>query len=223
MGNALLISYLYFLIELSFRFLTQTRPADGTPEVYRSQPAFASDNLPGSMLSPSQSRPRAPLRTLSVSSTYQPDSPEHQPLRRLRKNVQHSSSSETILNSPTTPPLKQNAFDLLTQGAAKAHKRDEKKQRRPNIDLSEFFENEAAESDEENNRFGMVVRQTDDEENEEDLDQTLDVLMDDKEMDEETVAAGRVLEKYKFVLLAYIWILTVYSSSFCQRARRRAR
>lgn len=158
------------------------------------------------MLSPSQSRPRAPLRTLSISSTYQPDSPERQPLRRLRKNVQHSPGSDGGLNSPTTPPPKQNAFNLLARGAAKAQKRDEKKQKRPNVDLSEFFENEAAESDEENNRFGMVIRKADDEENEEDLDQTLDVLMDDKEMDEETVAAERVLEKYKFVLLAYIRI-----------------
>ncbi|KAF9482017.1 hypothetical protein BDN70DRAFT_487886 [Pholiota conissans] len=174
-------------------FLTQTKPMDNSPEIYRQPPqsTFAGNTV--REISPSQSRPRAPLRTLSYSSVHQPESPD-QPLRRLRKNGNLSPGSDDGL---TMPPPPQNAFDLLARGAAKAHKRDEKKSKRPTVDLSEFLENEAAESDEENNRFGMVVRAGDDEEDGEDLDRTLDALMDDKEMDEETVAAERVLEKFK--------------------------
>ncbi|KAF8974693.1 hypothetical protein BDZ97DRAFT_1774908 [Flammula alnicola] len=179
-------------------FLTQTRPADGTPEIYRPSP---SQTL-YVRVSPSQSRPRAPLRTLSISSSYQPESPESLPLQRLRKLVTPPPEADNLLpGSPTstTPPRKQNAFDILARGAAKAHRHDELKRKRPDVDVSGFFENEAAESDDDD-AFGFVRPKIDDDgEDGEDLDKTLDALMDDAEMDEDTVAAELVLEKFKLV------------------------
>jgi mediator of replication checkpoint protein 1 len=65
-------------------------------------------------------------------------------------------------------------------------------------EIAAFLENEAAESDEDDN-FGFGKAKKDDEEDDgEDLDQTLDILMDDNAMDEGTVAAELVMEKYKY-------------------------
>jgi len=82
---------------------------------------------------------------------------------------------------------------MLARGATKAEKRTH--DRLKGVDLSAFLENEAAESDDENT-FGFAKPKDDDEEDGEDLDKTLDVLMDDKEMDDATVAAGLVHEKF---------------------------
>ncbi|KAH0587271.1 hypothetical protein H2248_006075 [Termitomyces sp. 'cryptogamus'] len=66
------------------------------------------------------------------------------------------------------------------------------------LDKSEFVEQEAQESDEDE-IFGFGPRQkdNDDEEDGEYLDQTLEILVDDSEMDEKTVAANLVLEKFQ--------------------------
>jgi mediator of replication checkpoint protein 1 len=82
---------------------------------------------------------------------------------------------------------------MLARGASKAEKRSHDKSK--GVDLSAFLENEAAESDDEG-KFGFAKPKDDDEEDGEDLDKTLDVLMDDNEMDEATVAAELVHEKF---------------------------
>jgi mediator of replication checkpoint protein 1 len=65
--------------------------------------------------------------------------------------------------------------------------------------LSEFLADEAAESDDDD-KFGFAkVRSKDDDEDGEDMDRCLDVLMDDGDMDEDTVAADLVHEKFKCV------------------------
>ena len=73
-------------------------------------------------------------------------------------------------------------------------------------EVAAFLENEAAESDEDDN-FGFGKAKKDDEEEDgDDLDQTLDILMDDNAMDEDTVAADLVMEKYQYVSYFYnVW------------------
>ncbi|KAF8165077.1 hypothetical protein B0H34DRAFT_687709 [Crassisporium funariophilum] len=178
-------------------FLTQTRPDVRSPEVYRlPSPSQSLYSLNGQASLLSNSEPRPPLRTLSFTSPTQRDSPE-QPLRRLRKHKTPSpkSTQQHSLGSPK-PMItrKPNAFDVLVAANAKANRKDEKK--RKHQEYSEFFENEAAESDEDD-KFGFLKsKMQEDEEDGEDLDKTLDVLMDDKVMDEDTVAADLVHEKY---------------------------
>jgi mediator of replication checkpoint protein 1 len=93
----------------------------------------------------------------------------------------------------TNPPRKLDAFEMLARGADKVGKRNLNKLE--GVDLSAFLENEAAESDDED-AFGFAKPKDDGEEDGEDLDKTLDILMDDKEMDEATVAAELVHEKF---------------------------
>ncbi|KIM45915.1 hypothetical protein M413DRAFT_297297 [Hebeloma cylindrosporum] len=179
-------------------FLTQTRPENGSPEIYRPSPSqslYSGDSFRAPLISPLQARPRAPLRTLSISSPFrQPESPEQAPLRRLRKApTPPPLGSRTISPQATTPPRKLNAFEALARGATKAEKRRPDKAK--SAELSVFVENEAAESDDED-VFGFAKPKDDDEEEGEDLDKPLDVLMDDKEMDEATVAAELVHEKF---------------------------
>lgn len=79
-------------------------------------------------------------------------------------------------------------------GVAKA-KNEKAKQR---LEKHEFVEAEAQESDDDE-MFGFGGRRKDDgeEEDGEDLDKTLETLVDDQEMDEETVNAQLVQEKYQ--------------------------
>ncbi len=74
-------------------------------------------------------------------------------------------------------------------------KKAERLQRRAT--LGGLFEDEAAESDDDN-LFGFVTKKSaDDEEGGEDLDQNLPELMDDGAMDADTEAVELVLDKYK--------------------------
>ena len=172
-------------------FLTQNRPGVASPEVYRPSPtqSLLSVSRQPSFLSPT----RSPLRTLSFTS--QLDSPEREPPRRLKR---YSSPSQ--LRDPyeyeSIKPQKLNAFEVLARGretTAKDHRE------RKRLELSEFLADEAAESDDDD-KFGFAkVTPKDDDEDGEDMDKCLDVLMDDRDMDEDTVAAGLVLEKFKCV------------------------
>jgi mediator of replication checkpoint protein 1 len=85
-------------------------------------------------------------------------------------------------------------------GAAKAT--NEKAKRR--LEKSEFVEAEAQESDDDE-MFGFAGRKKDDgeEEDGDDLDKTLDTLVDDQEMDEETVNAELVHKKYQWVVVSF--------------------
>ena len=69
---------------------------------------------------------------------------------------------------------------------------------RPKLQLSELVENEAQESDEDEMLgFGLRNKKDDDEEDGEDLDKTLEALVDDRAMGEDEVGADLVLEKYQ--------------------------
>jgi len=135
---------------------------------------------------------RPPLRTLSFTS--QLDTPEREPPRRLKR---YSSPSRS--RSPYEPESTQklNAFEVLAGGRETTAKKDHRERKR--LDLSEFLVDEAAESDDDD-KFGFTkATSKDDEEDEEDMDKTLDVLMDDRDMDEDVVAANLVHEKFKYV------------------------
>lgn len=71
--------------------------------------------------------------------------------------------------------------------------------RRNKLEKSEFVQSEAEESDDDD-VFGFLPNKRKDEADEEDnndLDRTLETLVDDRRMDEETLNAPRVLEKFK--------------------------
>ncbi|KAF9008800.1 hypothetical protein BDQ17DRAFT_1348959 [Cyathus striatus] len=161
-------------------FLTQTRPEASTPVVYR--PPMVSER-PG--WSPGVSGPsfsqRTPLRTLSLATTSEFDSPEVE-LKRLKKG-----------GSVSSPRRIQNAFTLLSNGAAVV-KRTET--RRKLLEKSEFIESEAEESDEDN-IFGFARSNDNEGGDDEDQDKTLETLVDDQEMDDSTLAAELVIEKFK--------------------------
>lgn len=201
------------------RFLTQTRPDVSSPEVYRpgpptqissllaTQQSIVNSQIPTSTLA-SQ---RHPLRTLSLSQSAEFDSPERVPFRRLVKRTGSRtpppSSKRTIggyQSSPSPSPTVRsnkplNAFEALARGG-----KAKQKQKAPTrLEKSEFVEGEAQESDEEV-RFGFGFGKEEDEEDGEDLDRTLETLVDDQEMDEETLAAERVMEKFKYVLVPHL-------------------
>ncbi|KAF8803773.1 hypothetical protein BYT27DRAFT_7302755 [Phlegmacium glaucopus] len=174
-------------------FLTQTRPGVQSPEVYRPPSptqSLSSVSRQQSFLSPFPTR--SPLRTLSFTS--QLDSPEREPPRRLKRYSSPSRSRGPYGPEGTKPP-KLNAFELLAAGRETTAKKDHRERKR--LDLSEFLADEAAESDDDD-KFGFTkVTSKDDEEDGEDMDKTLDVLMDDRDMDEDVVAADLVHEKFK--------------------------
>lgn len=101
-------------------------------------------------------------------------------------------------DSPEPPRKRLNAFDMLTSGAQKLKKRDENNSR---PDLAAYLENEAAESDDED-AFGFAKpKDAEDDENGEDLDATLEELMDDKELDESAIAPDLVHAKFMYAVL----------------------
>ena len=190
--------------------------------MYRRSPA---QSIYGSMLSPSQARnltqtlPRAPLRTLSYTSATPLDSPEQTlgPRRRLRKlsDTPSRSQSGSVSPPPVVQPRQPNAFELMALAQKKQKKDEERKQRRK--DIGDYLEDQAAESDEED-KFGFVKGpKNDDEEEGEDLDKTLDVLMDDAVMDEATEAADKVWDKFKYVYSSAFIICVLVLISHFQR------
>ncbi|KIJ70449.1 hypothetical protein HYDPIDRAFT_78205 [Hydnomerulius pinastri MD-312] len=184
-------------------FLTQTRPEGSSPQVYRMTPSQASKFIGTQVRSTQVTEPlseRAPLRTLSFRAT-QEESPEAQPLRRLRRRSSSPSERKARAGSasPIAPvsliagPSKPNAFDVLgkvTKPSSKAHK--EKLQK------SEFVVAEAEESDEDDMfGFGGAKKKDDDEEDDDDENKVAEGLVDDAAMDAETVAADLVQEKFR--------------------------
>ena len=122
------------------------------------------------------------------------------PRRRLRKQRTPSpvpTAPNVDPNSPTPAPRQaRNAFDILKLGH-KSLTQDEKTKNRQWE--SELVVAEAEESDDDD-VFGFGVKKDDDEEVDEDLDRTLETLVDDREMDDNTLAAERVIEKFKWVI-----------------------
>lgn len=126
------------------------------------------------------------------------DSPA--PPQRLRKRGSTPKSPLSagynvgLAISPTPlKPVPQNAFEVMTK-AAKANDTQHKRR----LEKSEFIEHEAQESDEDEMfGFGSGGKNDEDEDDGEDLDKTLETLVDDQEMNEKVIAAGLVWEKYK--------------------------
>ena len=182
--------------------MTQTKPLDGTPDIYRrfSPPHSALSNIISPLESPMQTQTpsqRIPLQTISLASASQFDSARQTPFRRLRRAG--DTPPLPADRSPTaSPPVQQlralNAHEVLYRGQQLEKKRLEQKRKRS--ELGGFLEDEAAESDDE--MFGFVVKKpSEDEEEGEDLDKNLPELVDDQIMDVETEAADLVLDKYK--------------------------
>ncbi|KAJ7781578.1 hypothetical protein B0H16DRAFT_1405065 [Mycena metata] len=180
-------------------FLTQTRPEGEEAEVYRPSSPSQSGSFFGTQRSgllEAHSSLRRPLRTLSLTESAGFDrSPS--PLRRLAKRTR-TPSPDSTRSSPSLSPARRtkNAFDLLRGDTLGLRAPRPKK---PLLDKSEFVADEAHESDDDEMMvFGENKRVAGDEEEDgEDLDRTLETLVDDKDMDEETVAADRVLEKFQ--------------------------
>jgi mediator of replication checkpoint protein 1 len=175
-----------------------------SPEIYRrpspSQKAELYRPL-GFIFPVSQSQQRQPLRTLSLLEDF--ETPDYASRGRLRRrNSSPLSLAEDI--SYRSSPLshasdkKPNAFDVLTRNA-----RSQVKVHKPRAKLgeSEFVEAEAQESDDDEMRgFGILTKKDEDEDEDgEDLDKNLEGLVDDAEMDDETQAKEKVLEKVKSV------------------------
>lgn len=179
-------------IGLSRRFLTQTRPDVSSPEIYHI--ASPSQTLGSLHTFVSQSTQRHPLRTLSFASL--PDSPETTPLKRLKKRDISPAQDEfkTVLHATSSPGTlrPKNAFDEMRIAQKRRATTDKKI-----LEKSEFVEAEAEESDDDD-QFGFGGhKRLDDEEDDEDLDKTAEGLVDDKVMDEETLAEDLVLQKVK--------------------------
>ncbi|KAJ6627507.1 hypothetical protein B0H10DRAFT_1994915, partial [Mycena sp. CBHHK59/15] len=158
-------------------FRSSNRPDVADPEVYRpsspSQSTSSFGTQRSTLLDP-QSLLRRPLRTLSLTESVELEAPERSPLRRLAKRM--TTPSPTHLQQPA---------------------RDEGAEATKALDKSEFVVDEAQESDDDE-MLGFGHKKDDGEEEDgEDMDRTLETLVDDQEMDEETVAAERVLEKFQ--------------------------
>lgn len=138
---------------------------------------------------------RLPLSTLSFTSDI--TSPSQRPkLARLKRGRRRSPSTEgegaglpsTRSQSPSARP---NAFSLLLASAQK-----EKKKRK--LEKSEFVEGEAVESDDDEMLgFGPRTKRDDEDSEDDDLDASVENLVDDAQMDEETIAEDKILEKHK--------------------------
>ena len=182
-----------------FSFYTQTDPALKTPGNGFSSPAMMSQT-PFGRSSPllrsvykSSAKARAPLGTIDLDEEPQ----SLRPARLFRRAHTPEMEEGGYRSSPSPSPSRQkassskNAFNVLMQKKPKIP--------RPKMEKSVFVEGEAEESDEDA-IFGFGPRikgASDDEEDGEDQDATLKELVDDKEMDADTLNEGLVLEKVK--------------------------
>lgn len=125
-------------------------------------------------------------------------------MKRLRRRDE-SAAGEMFnvgYGSTSSHPPKQpmNAFEQMKLAQKKLEKTAEKK-----LEKSEFVEAEAEESDDDDQfGFGGQKKLDDGEEEDgEDQDKTLEGLVDDAAMDDETLAEDLVLEKVKWVVRNY--------------------
>ncbi|KAI9511264.1 hypothetical protein F5148DRAFT_1146934 [Russula earlei] len=210
-------------------FLTQTRPEGSSPLVYRPSPSqrpydallrSQPDNTARSALVGPGTEGSSPVVTRQPLSTLAESSPTsssvgREPLRRLRRAdispEGHASVSERRFGpsrgqslSPSPSPTKtkstaagveRTAFtELMVAGAVQRDKAKAKKR-------SEFVEDQAVESDEDDMLgFGGVRRKggddDEDEDDEHDTDGIVKALVDDAHMDEAALARAKVIEKH---------------------------
>ncbi|KAF6762814.1 hypothetical protein DFP72DRAFT_877014 [Ephemerocybe angulata] len=128
---------------------------------------------------------------------WEPPSPTQGPSgSALETPLDNGSSTlptpSTTLSFPIESEKIRNAFDVLQDGAEKAERRKNRK-----IDARAYAIGEAEESDDEGGFWGVKKKDEEDEEDGEDLDRTLEALVDDHEMDDETLAENLVREKFK--------------------------
>lgn len=188
-------------------FLTQTRPMK-TPARSQlftpTQAARISQRPMQDVFSP-RSAVRQPLATIDALMTDNDDDDDDEdahPLMRLKrrkispeKSVASGSRGGSV--SPT-PHKAKNAFVMMRQ--ASMHPRKLPALLGGKTKRSEFIEGEAEESDDDEMRgFGLRKRVEDEDEDDEAQDQTLQALVDDQAMDENTLAEDAVLEKHRSV------------------------
>ncbi|KAF5369809.1 hypothetical protein D9758_001353 [Tetrapyrgos nigripes] len=187
-------------------FLTQTRPDTPNPEVYRPAPT-------PSQLSQTQ---RLPFTELTLPPTRDdhfvddletPLGTQSAKLTRIRRGSRGASSLQlggsldddnfnvTPPPSPSRPSKLKNAFEMLGKKPEKEKDKAKEKQKRP-LDKNDFVEDQAQESDEDE-MFGFRKNKQEDEEDGEHLDRELAVLVDNKEMTEDVIAADKVMEAYQ--------------------------
>lgn len=100
-----------------------------------------------------------------------------------------SPSSRRRVKSPSPH---NNAFNLLLANAQK-----EKERRRKKLEKSEFIEGEAVESDDDEMLgFGPRIKHDDADSDDDDPNAVIENLVDDAQMDVETLAEDKVLEKH---------------------------
>ncbi|KAH9899795.1 MRC1-like domain-containing protein [Cubamyces lactineus] len=172
-------------------FLTQTRPQIRSPLNMMTPSQFTSLRLssPATLLS-SVRKPLAPLLSQAPDDDDEDDIDENLPRRRLRRR---SESPTPVHNSSPAVTKPRNAFDVLGRRAPSPKLKPKQK-----LERSAFIEGEAEESDDDAAfGFGAKRKDDDDEEDGEDQDQVLAELVDDKEIDEKTLAEEAVLEKVR--------------------------
>ncbi|OSD04325.1 hypothetical protein PYCCODRAFT_1433706 [Trametes coccinea BRFM310] len=168
-------------------FLTQTRPEFRSPLAMMTP----SQAIPSSrMLTPASvlSSDRKPLAPLLAQDPEDDEEFSETPLRRLRRRG--DSPTPDRRRSPAVSKPK-NAFELLGRRVTPTKPKK--------LVRSAFIEGEAEESDDDA-AFGFGARpkgDDDDEEDGEDQDRHLEELVDDKEIDEKTLAEEKVLEKVR--------------------------
>ncbi|KZT71600.1 hypothetical protein DAEQUDRAFT_114019 [Daedalea quercina L-15889] len=185
-------------------FLTQTRPMRTPARSQLFSPTQTANVSQMSIQDVFSPRPatRQPLATIDavMVSNDDDDDLDAQPRMRLKrrkispeKSLPSASRAGSLSPSPRQS---RNVFDIMKQASLHPHKLPsllEKKAKR-----SEFIEGEAEESDDDMMMgFGTSKRNDDEEEDDETQDQALPELVDDQEMDEDTLAEGAVMEKHR--------------------------
>jgi mediator of replication checkpoint protein 1 len=184
------------------RFLTQTRP-NGDADAYRNAVTPTASQTTSRLSSGS----RQPLRTLSYDR-LQTESMEgsddesvlsdSQPTRS-RRLVKRDRSTARALDAPADGSNDMDTPFKVHHLPPPKDRSKEPKSMHPKktFEKSEYVDGEAQESDEDE-QFGFgKLKDQDDEEEGEHLDENLASLVDDQHMDEDTEAVDKVMERYQ--------------------------
>lgn len=214
-------------------FLTQTRPMK-TPlrsQLFTPTQAAKISQRPMQDVFSPRSAVRQPLATIAALMTNNDDDDDvdAHPLMRLKRrkiSPEKSVASGSRGGSASPTPHKpKNAFEMMRQ--ASMHPQKLPALLGGKTKRSEFIEGEAEESDDDEMRgFGLRKRVEDEDEDDEAQDQTLQELVDDQDMDENTLAEDAVLEKHRSVWgarLAFVVLTCSCIGSSSSRMTKRSR
>uniref|UniRef100_A0A4Y9YD13 DNA replication checkpoint mediator MRC1 domain-containing protein n=1 Tax=Dentipellis fragilis TaxID=205917 RepID=A0A4Y9YD13_9AGAM len=193
-------------------FLTQTRPDVSTPEVYRPSPSqhpnfFRMQTQTQRSVAHSQSQPgsasqRQPLGTLAFSDTDDlglPETPSQRLLQRLRRRDINDDGALGLGGYHSSPDASRSPSP--SKEHSKKDKDGQKQKQKMPLDHSEFVDEAAVESDEDDMLgFGprrRAVGDEDEEEGDEDQDKALEGLVDDAHISEDAMNEELVQEKFK--------------------------